>query len=536
MNTSRQIGIRSPDGRARAAGATAFAARPSRTLPARRFVGALVIGYAATLLGCDSAPRSVADSGLDREQRPDTSARSIRLVPCHVRDVDGEARCGSLSVYENRRLRSGRRLTLNVVVLTARIARARRPDPIFLLTGGPGLGAATEAWTVDLIGPARDDHDVVLVDQRGTGGSAALDCDLYGAEPSAFLGKRFPVAAVHACLDSLERRADLTQYTTPVAADDLDDVRVALGYPAINLVGLSYGAKLALVYLRQHPTSVRRVVVDGVVTTRYPTPLPAARAGDRALRRVFADCAAERACARIYPSLEADFRHAVLRLASAPATVTLLAGHGRLRTPSKLTEEAFRNGIWSLLYWSDATREVPSAVHRAGNGDFTYGARIIAETNRHRWRRGSAGAMLSIICSEDVPFIAPAHAARAATESLVGAPLTFELIDACAGWPRASLPSGYRDPVRSDVPVLLLSGELDPVVPPDYASEAARTLSNGTHIIRPGAGHVDDDDCTIGLMAQFLAVADPTGLNASCAAHSRRRPFIDSNAIRVTAP
>ena len=501
-----------------------------------QFVAALAFAGTPALLGCDGVPASVVQSRQVGEARQGAAARTLHLAPCRVKGADGDARCGSLSVYENRRLGTGRRLSLNIVVLRARVERARRPEPIFLLTGGPGLGAATEAWTANLIGPARDDHDVVLVDQRGTGASAALDCDLYSDAPSAFLGKRFPVNAVRACRDSLERRADLTQYTTPIAADDLDDVRIALGYPVIDVVGFSYGAKLALVYLRQHPTNVRRVVVDGVVTTRYPTPLPAARAADGALRRVFADCAAERACARVYPTLEGDFHRAVRRLASAPAGVTLTSVHGLLRRSATLSEQAFKVGIWSLLYSSDGAREVPSIVHRAGDGDFTYGARIIAENNQHRWKRGSVGAMLSILCSEDVPFIGPAAVERADAASLLGAPLSFELIDACVGWPRASLPAGYRDPVRSDVPVLLLSGELDPVLPADYATEAARSLSHGMHVIRPGAGHVDDDDCTIGLMAEFLDMADPSRLDASCATHSRRPPFIERDATRIIAP
>jgi pimeloyl-ACP methyl ester carboxylesterase len=422
------------------------------------------------------------------------------------------------------------------VVLGARVAQARRPDPIFILTGGPGLGVATEAWTANLIGPARDDHDVVLVDQRGTGASAPLDCDLYNDAPAAFLGRRFPPDAVRACRDSLERRADLTQYTTPLAAEDLDEVQAALGYPEVDLVGFSYGAKVALVYLRQHPTHVRRVVVDGVVTTRYPTPLPAARAGALALQRVFDDCAAEPACARIYPTLADDYRRAVDKLASAPVPVALTSWHGLRRTRAMLTGRAFKNGIWTLLYSADGARTVPSVIHRAADGDFTYAAQIIAENNHLRWGRGSVGTLLSIVCSEDVPFIAPGDARRADAESLLGAPLTDELLDACAGWPRAALPQDYRDPVRSDVPVLLLSGELDPVLPPLYATEAARSLSHSTHVIRPGAGHVDDDECTQRLLADFLSMADPMRLDASCAVRSRRPELIDSDAIRVSAP
>jgi pimeloyl-ACP methyl ester carboxylesterase len=485
--------------------------------------------------GCDDPPRAVAPAS-HAPGRRDVGQAPLTMTPCRIKGAAGVASCGSLSVFENRRLATGRRLDLNVVVLRARNDSARQRDPIFLLTGGPGLGVATEAWTVSLLGHARDDRDVVLVDQRGTGASSPLSCDLYPSEVSGMLGRRFPIDAIRTCRDSLERRADLTQYTTPLAVDDLDDVRAALGYPEIDLVGFSYGAKVALVYLRQHPTHVRRVVVDGVVTTRYPTPLPAARAGAHALQRVFADCAAEPACSRIYPALEADLRRAVARLAGAPMPVTLTTWHGLRRTRAMLTERAFKNGIWTLLYSADGARTAPSVIHRAADGDFTYAARIIAENNRARWGRGSVGTLLSIVCSEDVPFIAPSEAKRLDAESLLGAPLTDELLDACAGWPRAALPQDYRDPVRSDVPVLLLSGELDPVLPPEYATEAARSLSHGTHVIRPGAGHVDDDECTQRLLAEFLSMADPMRLDASCALRSRRPELIDSNAIRVSAP
>src|SRR5205085_5078458 len=112
-------------------------------------------------------PRSAKPS--DDSSPPGRDAKpSLHLRPCHVDDVDGEARCGSLAVFENRALGAGRRISLKVVVLPARVARARQPDPIFLLTGGPGLGVATMAWTADLLGRARDERDVVLVDQRGT--------------------------------------------------------------------------------------------------------------------------------------------------------------------------------------------------------------------------------------------------------------------------------------------------------------------------------------------------------------------------------
>ena len=426
-------------------------------------------------------------------------------------------------MYENRRTQHGRRLALKVVVLPARHAASRQPAPIFLLTGGPGIGVATEPWTANVLGSARDDRDVVLVDQRGTGASAPLECDLYGTGLTPYLESRFPVAAVRRCRESLARNADLTQYTSSIAADDLDEVRAALGYDTIDLAGFSYGSKLALVYLRQHPTRVRRVVLEGVVPTAFHAPLPGAAAGDRALRAVFRDCATQPTCARAYPQLETDYRAAVAHLDSMPAPVRLTLTLGRPWFAT-LTRGAFVTGVWEHLYSPDDAREIPRMIHHAARGDFTFAAQQIALYNLSRWPRFTAGAMLAMLCTEDAPFITPTEAARAEATSVVGAPFTHELMEACAGWPRGSLPPGFQDPVKSDVPVLLLSGELDPIAAPEWAAASVRTLSQGKHVVRARAGH-DVDECTERLIATFIAQPDLSSIDTSCAARTRRLAF-----------
>jgi pimeloyl-ACP methyl ester carboxylesterase len=463
--------------------------------------------------------------GMDVTRSDHSAADALRMTRCEVKDLDGDARCGWYTVWENRETHQGRRIALKVIVLPARDAAAREPDPIFVLTGGPGIGAATEASTANLLRAARDVRDVVLVDQRGTGASAPLTCDLYGRGFAPYLGDRFPAAAVHRCRDSLARHADLTQYTSSIAADDLDDVRAALGYERIDLAGFSYGSKLALVYLRQHPSRVRRAVLDGVLTTAYPTPLPAAEAGARALRAVFADCAAQPRCARAYPRLEAEFHAVSARLDSAPTPVTLTEDFGLGREHALLTRRAFLNGLWAHLYTARDAREIPRMIHRAAEGDFTFAARQIDMFNVKRWPRFNVGAMLSILCTEDVPYIAQTDLARADSIGLLGAPHARELREACDGWPRGMMPPGYRDPVRSDVPTLILSGALDPITPPAWAASAARSLARSTLVVRSGAGHLDEDDCTLGLLADFMTRRNPEGMDVTCAERSRREEF-----------
>ena len=251
---------------------------------------------------------------------------SVTLHPCDVPDVAGGGRCGTLSVHENRASGTGRRIVLNIVVVPA-TGLTPAPDPVFWLEGGPG-GAATGA-----IGPVsnqylravRTDRDLVFVDQRGTGKSSPLECDL-GDSPAdldRYFGPLFPLDLVRACREKLERTADLTLYTTSIAADDLDDVREALGYPAINVAGASYGTQAALVYMRRHRERVRSAFLVGVAPPDFRLPLPFARAAQHALDMALADCAADRSCHAAFPDTRREFDAVLARFDKGALQVTM---------------------------------------------------------------------------------------------------------------------------------------------------------------------------------------------------------------------
>jgi pimeloyl-ACP methyl ester carboxylesterase len=219
--------------------------------------------------------------------------------------VPGGGRCGTYDVFENRLANSGRKITLNILVLPALSAPAA-PDPVFWLEGGPG-GAATQA-----VGPVsqnylrglRKDHDLVFMDGRGTGKSSPLKCDDIGEVPSnldEYFGKLFPSVLIRACREKLEKTADLTLYTTPIAMDDLDEVRNALGYERINIAATSYGTLAAQVYIRKYPQHVRSAFLVGVVTPGFKLPLPFARAAQNALDHLFQDCAVDQRCHDTFP-------------------------------------------------------------------------------------------------------------------------------------------------------------------------------------------------------------------------------------------
>src|SRR5262249_3595732 len=213
-----------------------------------------------------------------------------------------DAYCGRHTVFEDRTARTGRQIDLKIVIAPA-LRRDPRADPLFVFEGGPGGGAATLApYRVPLFKRFQTDRDIVLIDQRGTGSSNALDCERDDRDEQDLTNiDEYPTTRFRTCLDSL--KADARFYTTPVAVDDFDEVRRFLGYGAINLWGGSYGTRTALVYLKRHGESVRSVVLDGVAPPDMRLPLFMARDGQRALDRLVEDCARDAACDKQFPLL-----------------------------------------------------------------------------------------------------------------------------------------------------------------------------------------------------------------------------------------
>ncbi|HZF29565.1 MAG TPA: alpha/beta fold hydrolase, partial [Gammaproteobacteria bacterium] len=258
--------------------------------------------------------------------RGDAPVGAGRLQLCGIGEGPRGAYCGTLTVFEDRAAQSGRTIDLKIVVARA-LRRVPKPDPLFVLVGGPTGGAATMADRLaPMFGGMQKDRDVVFVDQRGTGASNPLDCE--PAEPTLAAVVEQPVERLRRCLEQLD--ADPRFYTTAPAMDDLDDVRRYLGYDQINLWGSSYGTRAALVYLARHETAVRSVVLDSAGAIDSPFVLNLPRDGQRALDRLVADCAAEASCERRFPNLGATVS-AVLDQAATRPTVRLV--HPRTGAP-----------------------------------------------------------------------------------------------------------------------------------------------------------------------------------------------------------
>src|SRR6185295_1425113 len=448
-----------------------------------------------------------------------------KLQPCKAGHEAG-ALCGTYRVWENRAAKSGRKIGLKIVLLPA-LSSHPKPDAIFFLAGGPGQAATTIADS--LAGdPLRRDRDLVFVDQRGTGESDRLACELGGHadDLQSYLGEMFPVAAVRKCREELEKGHDLTLYTTDLAMDDLDEVRAWLGYGAINLAGGSYGTRAAQVYLWRHPQSVRAALLVGVVPMDETLPISHAAGGQRSLDLLLGWCKSDAACNARFPNPGEELAAVLGRLAQSPATVEIRHPGTGKRVQVRLSREIVADGLRWLIYNPADSARLPRLVHEAAAGDLSTIGQAAVASRFGIVRELANGMFFSVTCAEDIPFIDPAQIPARTAGSFLGDYRVRQQMAACEVWPRADIESGHREAIRSGVPVLLISGERDPVTPPAFAARAARWLTHAVQVVVPFAGHGSNESCVQEIGRKFIERGSAAGLNTSCLKKIRMTPFV----------
>lgn len=467
------------------------------------------------------------------------TAPRLTLAPCEIRATSGtrtlEAECGGWSVAEDPAKPSAKRIELRIAVVRARAKeRDKAPDPVFFLAGGPGQGAidgfmaAPEAFERIL-----RRRDVVLVDQRGTGQSNRMQCpEEDAARVRSAYDRDEMIKLTRACLAQLP--GDPALYTTSLAIDDLDAVRLALGYREINLYGGSYGTRVALSYLKYHEASTRAVIIDAVVPQDMVLGPGIAIESQRALEQMFARCAGDAACRGSFPTLAADFAALKARLTKAPARFAMRDPVDGKPIEGRLSYDEMSAAVRMLLYSPESVALLPLLLHQAAAGDLAPLTAQVLVIVKQTSEVLALGMHNSVVCTEDAPFFQddPADAA-AQTRSYLGLTASGAIADMCSVWPKGPIKDGFKEPVASTKPVLLLSGEYDPITPPAYAERAARTLSNSRHLVAPGQGHtVLSRGCLPRVAAAFLDDLDPKGLDAKCVQQLGNSPLF----VRFTGP
>jgi len=438
------------------------------------------------------------------------------------------ARCGTVRVFENRDTREGRTIDLAYVVLPATgTAGTAQPDPVFVLAGGPGQ-AATKILVLasSSLAAVNETRDLVFVDQRGTGASNGLRCDM--EELDAILRGPWDDTnhtRIVECGRSLP--ADLAWYATSPAMDDLDDVRVALGYDQINLWGGSYGTRAGLVYLRQHGDHVRSALLWGVAPPGQPFMGTFAPDGQAALDAVLADCAADARCSTVLPDGPRTIDRIMARLRKAPARVAVTDPRSGSPATVELTHGLFASSLRLTLYDTGWSAALPMMLSAADQGRYEPFLDMVTPISVAIREQIHLGMFMTVACAEDVPLLTEQDLA-AADRTFLSREFLQSLQATCAEWPKASLPAGYLEPVRSDVPVLLMAGTVDPVTPPATAELAATTLSRARVVPFPGTGHGTSNalDCEAQLARWFMDDPTPATLDVSCTEELQRPPFV----------
>lgn len=414
-------------------------------------------------------------------------------------------RRGVFRVWENRKAASGRVLELEVVVLPA-LEKPATPDPVFYVAGGPGQNAAAsvDGWARHWM---RQKRDIVLVGQRGTGGNNLLQCGLPGSDGDiqGYFEPAFDEDAFRACLKELRQRADLRMYSTPIAMDDLNDLRAALGYEKINLYGGSYGSRAELVYLRRHPETVRCAILNSVAPIAFRNPLYHAEGAQHALDEIFKRCEARAECRKVFGDLRKKFDTVMKRLSKERAKATVRHPRTGEKVEVRISRDAFADGLRIFMYVN--YQDVPRIIYRAYEGDFDSFAEAALRRARGLRHSLAFGMLACVTCAEDVARIAPEEIQSRTRDTFLGDGRVRRQMAICEFWPKSELPDDYGDPVRADVPVLLFSGELDSVTPPKWGAEAASHLSKATHVIAPGS-HGVGGSCIDSIERAFLEHPD----------------------------
>lgn len=430
--------------------------------------------------------------------------------------------CETLRLPERPEQPSSRQIDIYVVRVPAKTPHAL-PDPALIVVGGPGQAASAMAlFLVTRFDELRNERELILVDQRGTGGSNRLECrSSASADQSRLLGPVFTRDEIDECARTLAARADLNAYTTANAVLDLEAVRLRLGVSTWNLLAGSYGTKVALDYARRFPQATRALVLEGVAGPEYPNPLPHAAAGQAALDSVLLACERETRCNAAFGNVRMSLPQLWARLDSAPVPVEVPRRTG---PPVMLERDNLAYGLHLLMFSNQTTPAVPFLLSRAIAGDYWPIANVLAQATTGLANQIDLGMQLSVTCMEDAPMYNEADIERETAGTYLRGSMARSSREECERWPVQ--PTTPLPVAEVHAPTLLLSGAYDAATPLQYARSVKSRLPNATSLLIPYGAHVTVDACVNGIIARYVRALELNPSDHACLALGRRLPFI----------
>ncbi len=453
--------------------------------------------------------------------RAETSGQECGLTHPRLSKVIN-ARCYDWKLPLDYSQPQGKGIGLHLAVIPAK-GKNPLPDPLFFFAGGPGQSAVDTAllmWPV--FSKIVTQRDIVLIDQRGTGDSTALDCP--SDEQLVMIADSQQLAQhTQECLDSLHQ--DVRYFTSRQAVQDVEYVRNKLGYEQINVMGVSYGTRMAQLVLREYPQRVRSIVLDGVIPLETVVGVEMADNLQQSIQKLLFDCSADAACKQAFPDLQQEWQAYLELPLGERRDISLMHPRSGEMLNLQVSRESLDIALRLLSYSSENRSLLPLLLHTTARGDWApmlKQALLVAVSLEGEM---SEGMHNSVVCTEDVPFFRDLP--KASKRVMGQFPQQLEKI--CEGWPKGKSYADIHQPLQSAVPALILSGEVDPVTPVTYGELALKQFSKGRHLVVPGQGHnVSPRGCVPRLVADFIENLQLTEEQTTCVQDTAQLPyFID---------
>lgn len=456
-----------------------------------------------------------------------SSPNTMQLADCFVFGVKSQAKCGTLSVAENRSKPQSEdnQINMNVVVLP-KFKEESKAYPLFFLAGGPGQAATELAGVINAtLSEVRQQHDIVLIDQRGTGKSNALECPMDEIDSLVFEDASIDWKhEVEKCLNQINTK-NLSSYSTYDAVEDFEAVRKALGYEKVHLYGGSYGTRSGFAYLKNHPNSIESAILD----SNAPMELIVGffgQTGQAAFELLLTDCKNHQKCNESFPDLKQDYLKLISQLEQKPYQQEIFHPVSGEKLTVNITKKKVVEAVRAALYDLGSRQSVPYVINAAANGDFrSIAVMISASSEPDKPGKLYIGLTMNIICNEDIPRATEQDFVRDRDNYFSGELGYTSFTDICEYWPNWQAPSNFAEPVTADVPVLLFSGKYDPVTPPQYGEMALKSLPNAKHVVIENGSHVASLRMCADTISQFLTNSNFEQLDVECAEQEKTMMF-----------
>ena len=476
----------------------------------------ILCAFAAGALAPAADARQVGELNFEKCELPVVGTRPSNPL---------NAECTTLEVPENWDDASSRKIKLAVALVPSRSPKPK-PDPVFILAGGPGQ-SARESWRM-MAGTFRAvlaERHVVLLDQRGTGASNRFDCPTpENIDPLiTTIDPEQAAALARACIDAVKDTHDVRYYSTEDAARDLDHVRQALGAPQLNLVGISYGTRVGQIYARRYPDRVRSLLLDSVIPNELILGTEHSINLEDVLKVQLGRCRDDAECGKQFGDPYATLRELAAQLRANPRMAPGRDPRSGQAEEQPLTPGSLMAIARMYMYSSETAGLLPLTLAEAKAGRFEPLLAQAAMMSEDMGAQIATGVNWSVVCAEDAAHFAPRPQDD---ELLMGQDFIVTTINWCKEWPRREVPADFHQPMSGDTPTLILSGEFDPVTPPRYGDQVVANLPNGRHLVVPGQGHsVMGRGCGPKLVDAFIDSADAKALEADCLKEQTPAPF-----------